>query len=234
MAAAWLLTILAISGLVAASVLGQSRTPSTQLAAAGGGVLCGISVFWLIPEVARMVGFAFALGLTLAAGAALLAVDGALAHRGHSLRDGVVGPLLAATAIHSFLDGWSVRALAVQPLASVAVPIGLALHKVPEGLALGWITSKSMGSTGRAIFAGSAVEMATVIGAAIEPRADASGTATFGDWWTAMVLAVVGGSFLFLGLHTVAPERKKLGVVPVFAGGFSVVGLLAWVHGWIG
>ncbi|MBV9267185.1 MAG: hypothetical protein JO061_13530 [Acidobacteriaceae bacterium] len=231
MAAAWVLTVLALIGVIAGGVLGQSKTISAHLAAAGGGVLSGICLFWLIPEIAETSGFAFALALTVIAGAALVALDRVLAHTGHSPRHGMVGPLLLATAIHSFLDGWSVRALATKPLAGIAVPIGLALHKIPEGLAIGWITRKAIGSTARAILASGAVELLTVIGAIVEPPAESSGAAVFGERWTAAVLTIVGGSFLFLGFHTVVSERKKVGVMPVFAMAFGVVGLFAWVHG---
>jgi zinc and cadmium transporter len=229
MAAAWLLTLLALTGIVAGSVLGQSRMLSAHLAAAGGGLLFGICLFWLMPEIAEASGWALVLGVALASCVALLGLDRYLMHTGRSHRHGVIGPLLIATALHSFLDGWSVRAVAVQPLASVAVPIGLALHKVPEGLALGWITGKSMSSTQRAILASGAVELLTVVGAWVEPRAERSGVAAFGPSWTAVVLAVVAGSFLFLGFHTVVPERRKAGVVPVFLGAFGLMGIAAWV-----
>ena len=51
------------------------------------------------------------------------------------------GPWLAAAALHSFLDGWSVApALAAAPLGlRVAVPLAVALHKLPEGMALAGI-----------------------------------------------------------------------------------------------
>jgi hypothetical protein len=228
MASAWLLTILALLGIIAGSVLGQSRMLSVHLAAAGGGLLSGICLFWLMPEIAETSGWLVGIGVALAACAGLAGLDRYLLHTGLSPRHGVVGPLLIATAMHSFLDGWSVRAVAIQPLASIAVPIGLALHKVPEGLALGWITRRAMGSTGKAIAASGAVELMTLAGAAIERRADLSGEAAFGPWWTAVVLAVVAGSFLFLGLHTVAADRKKPGVVPVFLVGFATAGATAW------
>jgi len=227
MAAAWLLTTLALFGVLAGSVLGQSRTLSAHLAAAGGGLLSGICLFWLLPEIAGVSGWIAGCALAGLACATLLLLDRYLAHVGLSPRHGVVGPLLAATSIHSFLDGWSVRALAIQPLTSVAVPIGLALHKVPEGLALGWILRKATHSTSRAVLAGAAVELLTVIGASVEPRADRSGVATFGSWWTAVVLSIVAGTFLFLGFHTVVPERKKAGVVPIFVAAFVAAGVIA-------
>jgi len=229
MAAAWLLTVLALTGILAGSMLGRSRMLSAHLAAAGGGLLFGICLFWLMPEIAETAGWGPALGVALVSCVLLLGLDRYLTHTGRSPRHGVVGPLLIATAVHSFLDGWSVRAVAVHPLAGVAVPIGLALHKLPEGLALGWITRKAMKSSAQAVLASGSVELLTLLGAWTEPRADRSGVAAFGPWWTGMVLAIVAGSFLFLGFHTVVPERRKTGVVPVFLGSFCFMGVVAWM-----
>ncbi|MGI9075190.1 MAG: hypothetical protein ACR2JB_28600 [Bryobacteraceae bacterium] len=208
MAAAWLLTLLAWGGVVAGLFLGQWRRASSQLAAAGAGLLFGIALFLVIPEIAGRLGWTAAFGLALAVCCVLILLDRLLIHGSHSARE-VIGPLLAATAVHSFLDGWSVRALSVQPFASVAVPLGLALHKVPEGLALGLITRRSMSSIPRALTVSAGVEGLTLIGAIVEPGVNASGTARFGVGWTAIVLAVVAGSFLFLGFHTFFENRRS-------------------------
>jgi zinc transporter ZupT len=229
MPAAWLITVLALCGIFIGALLGQSRGPTSQLAAAGGGLLFGICVFWLVPEIAETSGWFGAIGLAIAVGGGLVLLDRYLVHIGRSPRHGVVGPLLAATAVHSFLDGWSVRALSIQPLANVAVPIGLALHKLPEGLALGWVSRRSFQNTSTAVLAACGVEMLTIAGAWVEPHAERSGSETFGPWWTAVVLAIVAGSFLFLGFHTVVPERKNAGVTPIFVGTFLIVGALAFL-----
>jgi zinc transporter ZupT len=230
MVAAALLTVLALLGVLIGGLLGQSRALSTHLAAAGGGLLFGIAMFWLMPEIAITTGWFLGPGVAAVAATGLFLLDWFLDRIGHSPRHGVLGPLLIATAVHSFLDGWSVSALGIKPLASIAVTLGLALHKVPEGLALGWINRKTTGSASRAIVVSSAVEMVTLVGAFVEPRADRSGEEAFGALWTAIVLAIVGGSFLFLAFHTIWPERKKTGVIPIFAAGVALVGALAWVR----
>lgn len=209
MAAACLLTVLALGGVAAGVYMGQWRRGSSHLAAVGGALLFGIALFLVIPEIARSLGWAlaFCLSLTTCGGLALL--DRFLTHTGHSPTEGVIGPLLTAAALHSFLDGWSVRALSIQPLANVAVPLGLALHKLPEGLALGFITRKSMSSSSRALAASAGVESLTLFGAIVEPTVNESGAARFGDWWTGIVLAIVAGSFLFLGIHTFLETRRK-------------------------
>lgn len=226
---AWVLTLLAFAGIAGGSFLRSSGRWSDHLSAAGGGLLFGISVFHVIPEIADSSGWLMALALSTAACCGLFALDRILLHTGHSPRHGVIGPLLAAAAAHSFLDGWSVRALAVQPLANVAVPLGLALHKVPEGLALGWVARRATTRKLAAAATAAAVELMTVLGAWVEPRANASGVAAFGSWWTAVVLAIVAGGFLFLGIHALLPARTRRGVVPVFLAVAAVTAALALV-----
>jgi hypothetical protein len=226
MAVACLLTLLALCGIGVGVLMGQSRALSSHLGAAGGGLLFGIALFWLIPELATTAGRLPAFAMAAAAACVLMLLDWYLTYIGHSPRHGIVGPLLIATAIHSFLDGWSVRALTGHRLAQVAVPIGLSLHKVPEGVALGWITRKSMSSAGKAATASAAVELFTLAGALIEPAANRSGAAAFGAWWTAGVLAVISGSFLFLGLHAVWPSWRRPGLLVLFLASLALMALV--------
>lgn len=219
---AWLITALAIAGIFG-GVLGHVRLPSAPLAAAGGGLLVGICIFWLMPEIVPITGFFRAVVLLAAVCAFLLTIDRTLGHR-------FMLPLLAATALHSFLDGWALRTLAIRPLENIAVPIGLALHKIPEGLALGWIVRKWLPNAAAAVALASAVELMTPLGSFVEPYADRNGLAMFGSFWTAIVLAIVGGSFLFLGLHAVLPERRKGNIVVIFFATFAVVGCLTFLR----
>ncbi len=226
MAVASLLTLLALAGVAIGLAAGQSRTLSSHVAAAGGGLLFGIAIFWLLPEIAESLGWIRAVSLAAVALCGLVLIDRVLLHRHDSPGHGVIGPLLAATAAHSFLDGWSVRVFSGQPLANIAVPLGLGLHKIPEGVAVGWIARRSFPSTWKAACAGVAVEAMTLVGAWAEPRVDASGAARFGAWWTATVLAIIAGSFLFLGVHAVLPARRRVGVIAVFVGTVVAVAIM--------
>lgn len=227
MAVAWALTLLAFGGIAAGLFLGISGKLSDHLAAAGGGLLFGISLFRVIPEIAEISGWIAGIALSAIACCALVGLDRLLIHTGHSPRHGVIGPVLAAAAVHSFLDGWSVRALAIQPVADIAVPLGLGLHKIPEGLALGWVARRSISTTARAGIAATAVEAMTLVGAFVEPRANQSGVAAFGAWWSAVVLAIVAGGFLFLGVHALFPARRRSGVVSVFIMTVALAGAIA-------
>ena len=226
MALAWLLTLLALAGVLAGVRLGHTRMLSSHIAAAGGGLLFGIALFWVIPEIGEISGRMVAYLLPVLAGCVLMTADWLLMHTNHSARRGVIWPLLAATAVHSFLDGWSVRALSGQALTSAAVTLGLALHKVPEGLALGWVARRASSSPWRAALAAGLVELLTLAGALIEPRVNESGSLTFGAWWTAGVLTMISGSFLFLGFHALWPSWKRPGVVVVFVTSLTLVGLI--------
>jgi hypothetical protein len=88
-----------------------------------------------------------------------------------------------------------------------------------------------MKSTRMAVGVSVAVELVTLLGAFVEPAANRSGAAVFGHWWTAAVLAVIAGSFLFLGFHTVLPNRKNTGVVAIFFTALAATAVFGLVHG---
>ena len=213
---ALLLTALATAGVAVGVTLGQSRRVSTNLGAAGGGLLVGMAVFGLIPEAAQSLGWGWALGVAALVCAVLILLDRWLLHGNGHVERNVVGSVLVLTAIHGFLDGWSVRAAAVGPMASVTVTLGLALHKLPEGLALGWILRRRESRPGLAFLAGGGAELMTLVGAVAEPRIQLAGEERFGLGWTVLVLCLIAGSFCFLGAHAVWPARRQWSAVLLF------------------
>jgi zinc transporter ZupT len=236
MAMAWLLTVLALAGAWVGVFLVRDGEFSDHLAAAGGGLLFGISLFWLIPEIGETTGRFYA--MLIAAGMALVlaSLDRLLTHTGHSAHHGVVWPLVLATAIHSLLDGWSVRLLSTQPLTDITVTAGLALHKIPEGAALGWITRRSLGSRRRALFISGTAELFTLAGAFAEPSLNATGSARFGMWWSEGVLLLIAGGFFFLGFHAIWPVwalregRTRRDVTAIFLATLLLVGALTFIR----
>ena len=165
-----------------------------------GALLAGVALFALIPETAREIGWPVSL-LTAAAGFGLLTV---LDQRGFpvcpscSHSHGFSGPLVAATAIHAFVDGWGMIAVRASSPHDVYVAILTAflLHKIPEGLALGAILRMSTGRVAPALGLAILAELPTLLGGAV------------GLWeaearWVHYPLALAGGAFLFLGLHAV-------------------------------
>lgn len=230
MLAAWLLTFFALGGIGLGVFPGRSRDLSPKLAAAGGGLLSGIAVFFLLPGIAEVASWWMAAVLVAFSFAVLFVFDRVLHRLHHSLIDSaaelgfIAGPLLVAAAIHSFLDGWSVRFASMDPLTNFAVPAGLAVHKVPEGLALGLVVRESFRSRGTAFLVAASVEALTLLGAWIEPVASRIGSAEFGHAWVGFVLSVIAGSFLFLGAHTALPARRKPVPMIAFASTFLLAG----------
>jgi zinc transporter ZupT len=227
---AWLLTLLALMGAWAGASFGHKTNQfSEHLAAAGGGLLFGIALFWLVPEIGETAGLRDAILLTLGVAFVFALLDFILTHAGHSVRHGAVWPLLLATAIHSLLDGWSIRQFSVQPLTNIAVVVGLALHKIPEGAALGWITRRSLHTTRRALAASAGAELFTLAGAFAEPSLNASGAGRFGMWWSPAVLAVIAGGFLFLGFHSILPLWKRRDLMAIFFTTLLLAGALTFL-----
>ena len=247
MSLALLLTAFAIGGIACGVWLGHGRGLSPRIAAAGGGLLFGISLFWMLPEMAEHSGWLFSFIALCIGLAALWAIDHFVhpicpscshnhdhAHCGAPPLHGFAAPLLIASGIHSLLDGWSVVLLNGRGMPGLAILLGLGLHKIPEGLGLGLIARKSMSSSYRAFFACAAAECLTIFGAWIEPQADHAALTRFGPAWSTAVLALIGGSFLFLGFHVVHGSRHRTGVVPTFFLTLAAVGCAAAVHWHLG
>ncbi|HTT65340.1 MAG TPA: hypothetical protein VMG35_26005 [Bryobacteraceae bacterium] len=191
-----------------------------------GGLLVGISLFGLFPELVIDIGWAggvalFALGYLLLLGINryLFPVCPSCAHdHDHELctaaLHGFAGPLLAAAAVHSALDGWSiVMAQWAGPAGvRIALPMAVVLHKIPEGIALGAIMRAAVLSRPRALGLCVAAESATLLGGAagleLAPRLGAA--------WISYPLAIAGGFFFYLGFHAVHGEWKRRGALPAF------------------
>lgn len=139
---------------------------------------------------------------------------------------GYAMPLLIAAAVHAALDGWSAAAANGSSLnsgggaahLSDAFVLAIAVHKVPEGLALGLIVRAALASKRSAFLWCSAAELATLAGAGLETIL----APYIGPHILQIVLAAAGGSFLFLGAHAVQGEWRQRGVgaafVPALAG----------------
>ena len=190
------------------------------------GVLLGVSLFGLLPELAAEAGW-LASGLLFAAGYGLLIavnkfvypVCPTCAHdHDHNTcateLHGFAGPLVAAAALHSFLDGWSIAT--VQSTAHlglrVAVPLAVALHKLPEGIALGGILRASVKGRATAMGWCALAEGATLLGGALglimAPH--------LGTQWIMYPLGITAGWLFYLGYHAVDEEWRRRGAAPAF------------------
>lgn len=190
------------------------------------GVLLGVALFGLLPELAEQTGWIASVLLAAAGYALLIAINRfaypvcptcAHDHDHNSCATelhGFAGPLIAASALHAFLDGWSIATVqSTAPLGlRVAVPLAVTLHKLPEGIALGGILRASMGRRAAAMgwcaLAEGATLLGGVLGLAMAPH--------LGTQWILYPLGITAGWLFYLGYHAVHEEWKRRGAGPAF------------------
>ena len=192
------------------------------------GVLLGVALFGLVPELAEEAGWTPSVLLFAAGWAVLFMVDRygypvcpTCAHdHDHDHNScaaelhGFAGPLVAGAALHSFLDGWGIAASqwAAAPGLRIAVPLAVALHKLPEGIALGGILLPSVKRRTAAMAWSALAECATLVGSA----AGSLLAPNLGTRWTIYPLGLAAGWLFFLGYHAVHEEWKRRGPAPAF------------------
>jgi zinc transporter ZupT len=204
--------------------LGAARERARIVVPFSAGLLLGVALFGLFPEMADELGWA-ASALLFAGGYGLLfgvnryvyPVCPSCSHsHDHNacttVLHGFAAPLVAATAMHAFLDGWSMATVQAVPGMDVrvTVPLAVGLHKIPEGLALGAILWASMRSRPAAfawcVMAEGCTILGGAVGLALAPR--------LGAGWVLYPLTIAGGCFFFLGFHAIHEEWKRRGALP--------------------
>jgi zinc transporter ZupT len=126
------------------------------------GVLLGVSVFWILPEIAEDRGWAVTLALVVPLVLVLSLIDryvypicpfclGNLRAQqtchSHAFtrRSVTIGwPLLIIGCVHCFLDGWAIGLARVGAASSAAAAIsyGVIVHKLPESVAIGIVGAR--------------------------------------------------------------------------------------------
>jgi zinc transporter ZupT len=230
---------IALSGVLAGVWLTALPALSRRMVPFSGGVLLGIAGFWLAPELASFFGWPGAVFWVAAGFGTLWIIDryfhpvcpscshthdhNACATRLH----GFAAPMLIAAGLHSLMDGWTIPAAQQSAMGSFFA-LGIALHKIPEGLALGVIVRAALTSRRRALIGCAAAQSLTVVGAALEMAS----APYLGPSWIHGLLALAAGSFLYLGYHAVHGEYLRRGAMPAFGpaltgvAGSSVIRLL--------
>lgn len=215
-----IITVVAVLCAAAGVWVTSVRALSRALVPFGGGVLMGVAAFWVLPEMAESLHWVTA-SLWIASGfATLWVIDKFLypvcpacsqPHEHEHCQAALHGfgpPLLLAAALHAALDGWSVSA-ARDGSAHLGASFifAIAVHKIPEGLALGVIARAALASP-RTAFAWCALaESATLLGAFLETEL----APYLSHYVLQAMLAVAGGSFLYLGGHAVHGEWRRRG-----------------------
>ncbi len=221
-----LATAIALAGAGLGLGLTSLRRRTRTVVAFSAGVLLGVVLFGLLPELVADGGLVSGVLPPLAGYGLLLAINrfvypvcptcshdhdhGACAAELH----GFALPLIAAAAVHSFMDGWSVVAaqLAAPGGLRLAVPLAICLHKLPEGVALGGILRASVKSRAAALGWCVLAEGTTLLGGAaglwMAPH--------LGTQWTVVPLGLAAGWLIYLGYHAVHEEWKQRGARPAF------------------
>ncbi|HLJ14962.1 MAG TPA: hypothetical protein VKV15_10735 [Bryobacteraceae bacterium] len=190
------------------------------------GLLVGVALFFLLPELAESLRWPVAAGWFCSGFALLWVIDRnvyavcpSCSHSHDHDRciaplHGFALPLLTAAGVHSLLDGWALASGSQvgSGTLTMALVAAIALHKLPEGIALGVITRAALPSTGAALAGCAAAEAATIAGVLLELAL----APLLGSLWVHLLLAMAGGSFLYLGYHAVDAEYRRGGPIPAF------------------
>jgi zinc transporter ZupT len=208
--------LVAVASAATGVVLTGHGSLTRYLIPLSGGILILVAAGVLLPELAVGMGWPLAIVLAAAGYGALTAVDRLVVsvcpscdhvhdhmdhHADHASHhdspvvrlEGFAVPLLAAVAIHAFVDGWGLVVVqGATPWAWRSVAAAIVLHKIPEGLTLGAMTRASFTNAGSALAWCALAEFATVAGGCA------------GLWltpvaWVSYPLAIAAGTFLFLG-----------------------------------
>lgn len=221
----FVITAIAILSAAAGVALTSLHRLARQMVPFGGGVLIGVGLFWVLPEIASVLSWPAAV-TWIAAGVFLIWLLDRFVYpvcptcsephdHDHCAADlhGFAPPLLVAIALHAALDGWSVAAAGgAGSHLSTAFVLAIAIHKIPEGIALGVIARAALHSRWQALGWCALAESATLIGAWLEtflaPHVGAQSLHA--------LLALAGGSFLYLGGHAIHGEWRRRGLGPAF------------------
>lgn len=201
----------AYAGIVIAAFPKMSR----RVLPLSGLMLLMVSLLWVLPDLAEDFGWVAGAGWMLAGFVLLAAIDRYVYpvcptcshthdHDHCAMRlHGFAPPLMIATLIHSFFDGWALAA--AQVASRQGIWAGVVLHKIPESFAFGILLRAAMRSRGNAVLGAASVQVAMIAGAMLELA-----LAPFlGPAWLHILLAIAGGTFLYLGFHAVHGEWKR-------------------------
>ena len=226
------LSLLTFVGAFAGMRLAEIRTISAVFLPFSGGLLVGVATFWIAPEIADQLGWVGSCGGLFAGFALLWLIDRYLypvcptcSHTHHhedcTLKlHGFAAPLLVASSIHTFFDGWSLTVAQEKGFESLrtAFLVGIGIHKLPEGLALGALLIAALGKESRALLAAAVTQLMMIAGSllamSVAPR--------LGVAWTIGFLSAAAGAFVYLGYHAIDSEYRQRGistaVMPALAG----------------
>ena len=232
--------IFAVAGGLISASLSLEHKQLCALISFAAGTLLGVTIFAILPESFGACPWWAAL-LALITGYALFFFISKHVHHvcpacaaSHFDADAtrhfseIANALIVALAIHSTTDG---LALGIQGEASATGAIrwslfsALCIHKVPEGLALGSLLIGAGLQRAAAIGWVAAVEATTLLGGVIGYFF----LTNISIFWLGLIMAHVGGGFIYLATHAVVGEMLKHGkklVLTSFELGVALIAVL--------
>src|SRR6059058_5054537 len=232
--------IFALAGGSISASLRLEHKPLCALISFAAGTLLGVTIFAILPESFGACPW-WALLLALISGYALFFFISKHVHHvcpacaaSHFDADAtrhfsdIANALIVALAIHSTTDGLALGIQGEAPAIAAAkwsLFSALCIHKVPEGLALGSLLIGAGLQRTAAIGWVAAVEATTLLGGVIGYFF----LTNISVLWLGLIMAHVGGGFIYLATHAVVGEMLKHGkklVLTSFALGVVLIAVL--------
>jgi zinc transporter, ZIP family len=228
---------LALLGGGISSSITVSHERLCRLISLAAGTLLGVTLFSIVPECFEAMPF-WQLAVAMVSGYAVFLLisryvfhvcpacaashfDEATTHRFSE----IATAMIIALGLHSTLDGLAIALGKESEMAGgldTSLLLAVCIHKIPEGLALCALLLAAGLSRTAALTWVAAVEATTLLGGAIgiwvAPQ--------ISDIWLDLILAHVGGGFIYLAVHAVFGELVKHGrklVLFSFAAGMLLI-----------
>jgi zinc transporter ZupT len=232
--------IFAVAGGLISASLRLEHKQLCALISFAAGTLLGVTIFAILPESFGACPW-WALLLALITGYALFFFISKHVHHvcpacaaSHFDADAtrhfseIATALIVALAIHSMTDGLALGIQGEAPATGAtkwSLFLALCIHKVPEGLALGSLLIGAGFSRISALGWVAAVEATTLLGGVIGYFF----LTEISTLWLGLIMAYVGGGFVYLAIHAVLGEMLKHGkklVLTSFALGVALIAVL--------
>ena len=232
--------VFALAGGWISASLQLSHRPLCALISFAAGTFLGVTIFAILPESFGACSW-WSVLLALATGYALFLFISKHVHHvcpacaaSHFDADAtrhfseIATALIVALSIHSATDGLALGIQGEIPAITAtkwSLFSALCIHKVPEGLALGSLLIGAGFERTAALGWVAAVEATTLLGGLIGYFF----LANISTFWLGLIMAEVGGGFIYLAAHAVLGEMLKHGkqlVLASFSVGFALIALL--------